>query len=92
MKSNKGKCHFGRDSQEWKKKNLIILRQTKNQKKKKKINIFKGCLPQILLRPFLNTLTHLIVIKSDITEIRSRGFSIKSSSSERLLPFMQQSK
>ena len=24
--------------------------------------IFKGCLPQILLGPFLNTLTHLIVV------------------------------
>lgn len=72
MKSNKGKCHFGRDSQEWIKQNLSMLRQTKTFKKKKKSRFLKAVFHQ--------------------GKIRSRGFSIKSSSSERLSPFMQQSK
>ena len=29
-------------------------------------NVFKGCLPQILLGPFLNTLTHLYVLSEEI--------------------------
>ena len=39
--------------QEWTKQNL--LKQTIS------LQIFKRCLPQILLGPFLNTLSHLIV-------------------------------
>ena len=27
------------------------------------LKTFKGCLPQILLGPFLNTLTHVIIVK-----------------------------
>ena len=42
MKSNKGKCHFGRDSQEWIKQNLSMLRQTKTFKKKKKSRFLKA--------------------------------------------------
>ena len=71
MKSNKGKCHFGRDSQEWIKKICQCLDRPKLSKKKKS--------------RFLKAVFHQ-------GKIRSRGFSIKSSSSERLSPFMQQSK
>ena len=29
------------------------------------LKFLKGCLPQILLAPFLNTLTHLLVLKNN---------------------------
>ena len=29
------------------------------------LKLFKGCVPQILLAPFLNTLTHSLVLKNN---------------------------
>ena len=40
-------------------------------------NVSKGCLPQILLRPFLNILSHLMVVQNyimrSISEVIVRG-------------------
>ena len=33
---------------------------------------FKGCLPQVLRHPFLNTLTHLIVETLDLNVLKLR--------------------
>ena len=45
--------HLGQGIQEWAKKNLWNLWQH--------FKFSKGCLPQILLGPFLNTLTYLFL-------------------------------
>ena len=46
--------HMGQSIQEWTKQNLW-----KTAFKKISLQIFQGCLPEILLGPFLNTLSHI---------------------------------
>ena len=40
--------------------NFVQDRPLKNQKAEENLKFFKGCLPQILLGPFLNTLSQIM--------------------------------
>ena len=58
---------MGQDIQEWTKQNLW---------KADHFKFFKGCLPQILLGPFLNILTHMLV-RADILFAKRKGLRPK---------------
>ena len=51
---------MGQSIQDWTKQNLWKA-TLKNLKFLKKIKFFKGCLPEILLGPILNTLSEMIL-------------------------------
>ena len=54
--------HMGQGIQEWTKQNLWKTAFKKLEVIWSGFKFFKGCLPQILLSRFLNTLTHIIYI------------------------------
>ena len=53
--------HLRQSIQEWTKWHLWKAAFKKFEKQAISLQIFKGCLPQILLGPFLNTLPHLCI-------------------------------